>query len=41
MAAAKTKITLVGAGPSGCLLALYLARRGFQIELYERRGDMR
>ena len=41
MAAANTKITIVGAGPSGCLLALYLARRGFEIEVYERRGDMR
>lgn len=41
MDAANTRITIVGAGPSGCLLALYLARRGFQIELYERRGDMR
>src|SRR5688572_6809177 len=41
MGAANTKVTIVGAGPSGCLLALYLARRGFEIEVYERRGDMR
>ncbi len=35
------KITLIGAGPAGSLLALLLARRGFQIEIFERRPDMR
>ncbi len=35
------KITIVGAGLGGPLLAAYLARRGFSIELFERRGDLR
>ncbi len=35
------KITLIGAGPTGSLLAIYLARRGFAVELFERRPDMR
>jgi kynurenine 3-monooxygenase len=35
------KITLIGAGLTGPLLAIGLARRGFQVELYERRPDMR
>lgn len=34
-------IILLGAGLSGSLLALYLARRGFQVQVYERRPDMR
>lgn len=34
-------ITIVGAGPAGCLLALLLAQRGESITLYERRGDPR
>src|SRR6185295_16059660 len=35
------KITLVGAGLGGSLLAIYLARRGWEVDLYERRGDLR
>ncbi|MDZ7345042.1 MAG: FAD-dependent monooxygenase, partial [candidate division KSB1 bacterium] len=35
------KITLIGAGPAGSLLAIYLAKRGFHVEIYERRPDMR
>ncbi|MDZ7360793.1 MAG: FAD-dependent monooxygenase [candidate division KSB1 bacterium] len=35
------KITLIGAGPAGALLSIYLAGRGFEVELYERRPDMR
>src|SRR5271155_806824 len=35
------KITLVGAGPVGSLLALFLAKRGFEVEIFERRLDMR
>ncbi len=35
------KITLIGAGLNGPLLALGLVRRGFQAEIYERRADMR
>jgi kynurenine 3-monooxygenase len=34
-------LVIVGAGPVGSLLALTLARRGLQIEVYERRPDMR
>ncbi|MCU0444481.1 MAG: FAD-dependent monooxygenase [Microscillaceae bacterium] len=34
-------ITLIGAGLSGSLLAIYLAKRGYQVEVYEKRGDMR
>ncbi len=34
-------ITLVGAGLAGPLLALSLVDRGFQVEIYERRSDMR
>jgi kynurenine 3-monooxygenase len=37
---AKT-ITLIGAGLNGPLLALGLAKRGFKVEIYERRADMR
>lgn len=35
------KIILVGGGLSGSLLSVYLAKRGFEIHLYERRPDMR
>ncbi len=34
-------ITLVGAGLAGSLLTIFLARRGFQVEVYERRPDPR
>lgn len=34
-------ITLLGAGLTGPLLAIYLARRGYRVDLYERRPDMR
>ncbi|MCI0695290.1 FAD-dependent monooxygenase [candidate division KSB1 bacterium] len=37
----KNKITLIGAGPAGSLLSIYLAKRGFDVEIYERRPDMR
>ncbi len=36
-----TKVTLIGAGPAGCLLAIYLARRGFSVQVFERLPDMR
>jgi kynurenine 3-monooxygenase len=36
-----TPVIVLGAGLSGSLMALYLARRGFQVEVYERRVDMR
>lgn len=32
---------MVGAGLAGCLLACYLARRGYPVTLYERRDDPR
>ena len=35
------RIVIVGAGPVGSLLALTLARRGYEIDVYERRLDMR
>jgi kynurenine 3-monooxygenase len=34
-------VTLIGAGLAGSLLAIYLARRGFHVDVYERRPDMR
>ena len=34
-------VTIVGAGPVGALMALMLARRGRQVQLYERRPDPR
>jgi kynurenine 3-monooxygenase len=34
-------IRLIGAGLNGPLLAILLARRGFRVEVYERRPDMR
>jgi kynurenine 3-monooxygenase len=37
----KSKIILIGAGPAGSLLAIFLAQRGFPVEIYERRPDMR
>ncbi|MEV6164314.1 NAD(P)/FAD-dependent oxidoreductase [Streptomyces sp. NPDC052052] len=37
----RDEIAIVGAGLSGCLLACYLARRGYRVELYERRPDPR
>jgi kynurenine 3-monooxygenase len=32
-------ITIVGAGPAGCLLGILLARRGVEVSIYERRPD--
>jgi kynurenine 3-monooxygenase len=37
----KQKIIIIGAGLSGSLLAIYLAKRGIVCEVYEARGDMR
>ncbi len=34
-------VTVIGAGLSGSLLAIYLARRGFTVSVFERRPDMR
>lgn len=35
------QVTLIGAGLAGSLLAVFLARRGFEIDVYERMPDMR
>lgn len=35
------KITIVGAGLTGSLLGIFLARRGFQVDIFEKRPDMR
>src|SRR5688500_5087626 len=36
-----SKVIIVGAGLAGSLLAIYLARRGMQVYVFEARGDMR
>src|SRR5947207_15932486 len=36
-----TKFTLIGSGLAGGVLAAYLGRRGYEVELYERRPDPR
>jgi kynurenine 3-monooxygenase len=38
---AKEKVIIIGAGLSGSLLAIYLAKRGIQTDIYEARPDMR
>lgn len=35
------RVAIIGAGLAGSLLAIYLARRGFAVDVYEARGDMR
>src|SRR5919204_2603764 len=35
------KVVLIGSGLAGGLLAAYLGRRGYEVELYERRADPR
>jgi kynurenine 3-monooxygenase len=35
------QLTVIGAGPVGSLLALFLARRGHEVRIFERRPDMR
>jgi kynurenine 3-monooxygenase len=35
------KITIVGAGLGGTLLGIFLARRGWEVDLYELRSDLR
>ncbi|MGI8787996.1 MAG: FAD-dependent oxidoreductase [Pyrinomonadaceae bacterium] len=37
----KQKIIIIGAGLAGSLLAIYLAKRGIAVDVYESRGDMR
>ena len=35
------KITIIGAGLAGSLLSIYLAKKGYPVDVYERRPDMR
>lgn len=35
------QVTIVGAGLVGSLLSIYLAKKGYKINIYERRSDMR
>jgi len=37
----RENITIIGAGLAGSLLAIYLAKRGMRVDVYEARGDMR
>src|SRR5262245_41941561 len=37
----REKVNVIGAGLAGSLLAIYLAKRGFAVDVYESRGDMR
>ena len=41
MTATSSKLTLIGSGLTGPLLAISLVERGFDVTLYERRPDMR
>ncbi|KAI1179021.1 hypothetical protein F4777DRAFT_15198 [Nemania sp. FL0916] len=41
MASSRQKCVVVGAGPVGSLAALYAAKRGYQVEIYELRSDLR
>src|SRR5882762_3257311 len=41
MKSSPDKITLIGAGLNGPLLAILIRQRGFPVEIYERRADMR
>ncbi|MEP7146760.1 MAG: NAD(P)-binding protein, partial [bacterium] len=34
-------VTIVGAGLAGSLLSVYLSKKGFEVNVYERRSDMR
>jgi kynurenine 3-monooxygenase len=38
---AKQKVIIIGAGLAGSLLAIYLAKKGIEADVYEARGDMR
>ncbi len=37
----KKEIAIIGAGLVGSLLGIYLAKKGYRVSIYERRGDMR
>lgn len=36
-----SNVAIIGAGLAGSLLAIYLAKRGIKVDVYEARGDMR
>ena len=36
-----SNVVIIGAGLAGSLLAIYLARRGYAVDIFEARGDMR
>jgi len=37
----KNKITIIGAGLAGSLLPIFLSKKGYEVDVYERRPDMR
>lgn len=37
----KKEVSIIGAGLVGSLLSIYLAKRGYKVNVYERRADMR
>ena len=37
----RKKVTIAGAGLVGSLEAIYLSKKGFDVEVFERRPDMR
>lgn len=37
----KERVIIIGAGLVGSLLSIYLAKRGYKVNIYERRSDMR
>jgi kynurenine 3-monooxygenase len=37
----KKEVSIIGAGLVGSLLSIYLSKRGYKVNVYERRGDMR
>jgi kynurenine 3-monooxygenase len=37
----KKDVAIIGAGLVGSLLSIYLSKRGYNVNIYERRGDMR
>jgi kynurenine 3-monooxygenase len=37
----RNKVTIIGAGLAGSLLPIYLSRKGYEVDVYERRPDMR
>lgn len=37
----RSSVSIIGAGLAGSLLGIYLARKNFEVEIFERRSDMR